>query len=223
MPRSAVRNAAAVGLATGAYGFSFGALSTVSGLSLIQTIVLSAVMFTGASQFAFVAVLAGGGTGAAAVATATVLGSRNAFYGLRLMETLEATWWRPFAAHLTIDESSAMAFAATDKRAARTAFWATGVAVFVSWNVATIVGSLIHFLGNPTTFGLDPAVPAAFVALLFPQLRTRPSRAVAAVAALVALAAVSFVPSGTPDLLAAGVAAVAGCAVHRATAEESRS
>ena len=223
MPRATLRNAAAVGLATGAYGFSFGALSTASGLSLPQTIVLSAVMFTGASQFAFVAVLAGGGTGAAAVTTAAVLGSRNAFYGLRLADSLGANWSRPLAAHLTIDESSAMALAAPDKAGARTAFWATGVAVFVCWNAATIGGSLVHFLGNPSTFGLDEAAPAAFVALVWPQLRTRLSWAVAAGAALVALAAVSFVPAGIPVLLAAGVAGVAGWRSQPVSSAGSRS
>jgi predicted branched-subunit amino acid permease len=211
MPRSALRNAAAVGVATGAYGFSFGALSVAAGLSLPQTAALSAVMFTGASQFAFVGVLANGGAGAAAVATAAVLGTRNAFYGLRLADTLRPPWWRrPFAAHLTIDESTAMALAASDQTAARTAFWATGVAVFICWNAATIVGTLVHFLGNPSSLGLDEAAPAAFVALLFPQLKTRKAWVVAAAGALVALAAVPFVPTGAPVLLAAGVAAVAG-------------
>ena len=205
-----MKNAVFIGLATGAYGFSFGAVSSASGLTLAQTMVLSGVMFTGASQFALVAVLAGGGAAAAAVATATVLGSRNAFYGLRLVDTLGVTRWRAVAAHLTIDESSAMAFAAPDRPTARRAFWATGMAVFVCWNAATIVGSLIHFLGNPNALGLDEAAPAAFIALLFPQLRTPLSWAVAGLAGLVALAGVPLVPAGVPVLCAAGVAAAAG-------------
>ena len=223
MARSVLKNAAFIGLATGAYGFSFGAVSMASGLSLLQTMTLSAFMFTGASQFALVGVLAGGGAGAAAVATATVLGSRNAFYGLRLADTVGVTRWRPLAAHLTIDESSAMAFAAPDRATARAAFWATGISVFVCWNAATIVGSLIHFLGNPSTLGLDEAAPAAFVALLFPQLRTRLSRWVAAVAAVVALAVVPLVPAGVPVLLAAGVAGVVGCRQRSSPAGEASS
>jgi predicted branched-subunit amino acid permease len=211
MASPVVRNAVAVGLATGSYGFSFGALSTAAGLSLAQTVTLSAAMFTGASQFAFVGVIASGGAGTAAVATATVLGSRNAFYGLRLVDRLAPSWrWRPLAAQLTIDESSAMSFAAPDEATARTAFWATGLSVFVFWNLATAIGSLVHFLGKPTTLGLDSAAPAAFVALLVPQLKTRTAWAVALLGALVALAAVPFVPAGVPALMAAGVALVAG-------------
>ena len=221
MAAPVVKNAAFIGLATGAYGFSFGAVSSASGLSLLQTMVLSGVMFTGASQFALVAVLGGGGgAGVAAVATATVLGSRNVFYGLRLVDTLGLTRWRPVAAQLTIDESSAMAFAAPDRPTARRAFWATGVAVFVCWNTATIVGSLIHLIGNPSTLGLDEAAPAAFVALLFPQLRTRLSWVVAGVAGLAGLAAVPLVPAGVPVLCAAGVAAVAGWRARSAQTAE---
>jgi predicted branched-subunit amino acid permease len=82
--------------------------------------------------------------------------------------------------------------------------------VFVCWNAATIVGSFVHFLGNPKTLGLDEAAPAAFVALLFPQLKTRRSWVVAGLGAVVALAAVPLVPAGVPVLLAAGVAVVAG-------------
>src|SRR6478609_8936138 len=82
------RDAMAVGLATGAYGISFGALGVAAGLSVAQTCALSLLMFTGASQFAFVGVIGPGGTGAAAFATAALLGSRNAFYGLHLSQVL---------------------------------------------------------------------------------------------------------------------------------------
>jgi AzlC protein len=83
-----LRDALAVGAATGAYGLSFGAIATAMGLSVPQTATLSAVMFTGASQFALVGVLGAGGAPLAAAATATLLGSRNALYGLRLSAVL---------------------------------------------------------------------------------------------------------------------------------------
>ena len=63
-----------------AYGISFGALSVAAGLDLWQTIALSALLFSGASQFAVVGIVAAGGSGAAAVATSTLLGLRNGLY-----------------------------------------------------------------------------------------------------------------------------------------------
>src|SRR6476620_9991178 len=99
-----------VGLATGAYGISFGALGIAAGLSVAQTCALSLLMFTGASQFAFVGVIGAGGTGVAAVTTAALLGSRNAFYGLHLSQLLGLRGARrAIAAQLVIDESVAMA------------------------------------------------------------------------------------------------------------------
>src|SRR4051812_50097386 len=77
-----VRDALGIGVAVGALGLSFGALATASGLTVVQASALSLLMFTGASQFAFVGLIGGGA--AAAVATALLLGARNALYGLRL-------------------------------------------------------------------------------------------------------------------------------------------
>ena len=159
------------------------------------------------------AVLTGGGTGVAALATATLLGSRNALYSLRLTDTLGASRWRPIAAHLTIDESSARASAATDKTAARTAFWTTGVAVFVCWNVETIVGRLSIFsVSRPASASTRRH-----------QQRSSPCCCLNLGLDGLGRSAVSLVPSGTPVLLAAGVAGVAGCALHRETPEEAPS
>ena len=55
----AVRIGASLSVATGLYGISFGALSVAAGLSLGQTVALSALMFTGGSQFAFIGVVSG--------------------------------------------------------------------------------------------------------------------------------------------------------------------
>jgi predicted branched-subunit amino acid permease len=56
----AFRTGASVAVATGLYGISFGALGVAAGLDVWQTIALSALMFTGGSQFAFVGVLPAG-------------------------------------------------------------------------------------------------------------------------------------------------------------------
>ncbi|MEZ5116345.1 MAG: AzlC family ABC transporter permease [Candidatus Nanopelagicales bacterium] len=211
-----VRTAVGIGLATGAYGVSFGALSVASGLSPLQTQTLSAVMFTGASQFALIGVLGSGGGAIPAVLTAWMLGARNTLYGLRLSPLLQARGWRrPVAAHMTIDESTAMALGqderAYDGRAARLAFWSTGLSIYLLWNLATLVGALgAAALGDPRTLGLDAAIPAGFLALLWPQLRSRQAWAVALAGAAVALALTPVLRPGLPVLAAAAVAVLAG-------------
>jgi predicted branched-subunit amino acid permease len=199
-----VRDGLAIGLATGAYGLSFGALSVAAGLTVAQTAVLSLLMFTGASQFALVGVLAGGGGPIAAAATALLLGSRNGLYGLHLSRVLGLRGWRRLlGAHLVIDESAGMAVRQADGATARTAFWATGLAVFGCWNVATLGGALgAHALADPAALGLDVVAPAAFLALLAPRMRTAPAWVVALAAGAIALASTPYVPAGVPVLLA---------------------
>ena len=185
------------------YGVSFGAAATAAGLDVWQAAAASLLMFTGASQFALVGILGAGGSVASGVATALLLGSRNALYAVRLAPLLRGDR-RPVAAQLVIDESSAMAFAREDPQEARLAFWWTGVAIYVGWNLATVLGALgASAFGEPETLGLDAAVPAAFLALLWPRLEGWTERLVALGAVAITLLAVPFLPSGVPVLLAA--------------------
>lgn len=207
-----VRDALGVGIATGAYGVSFGAISVASGLSFLQTCMLSALLFSGGSQFALAGVVGAGGAPLTAAVTGILLGTRNALYGLRLASLLDLRGLRRLVgAQIVIDESTAMAVVRTERRAAQLAFWATGLAVYVLWNAATVVGALAgEALGDPTTYGLDAAVGAAFLALLWPRLQDTTTRMVAVGAAAVALGLVPLTPAGIPVMAAALVAVAAG-------------
>jgi 4-azaleucine resistance transporter AzlC len=205
-----------IGLATGAYGLSFGAISVASGLTAVQTQALSLFMFTGASQFALVGVLGTGGGLVAAVLTAWFLGARNGLYALSLAPTLRGSWWQRMAlAHWTIDETTAMALAHPEPpRAHRHAFWQTGLAIYVLWNLGTLIGALsAAVLPEPRTLGLDAAIPAAFIALLWPRLTTRTTWAVAAASAAVAITLTPVLRPGLPVLACALVAVAAASLV----------
>lgn len=210
--RQAWRQGLSVAIATAAYGISFGALSVASGLDVLQTCVLSLLMFSGGSQFALVGVVAGGGAPATAVASAAVLGVRNALYGLSVRPWLGTRGpMTLLAAHVTIDESTAVGLAQTDVRARRVGFWVTGVGIFVGWNLATLAGALVgDVLGDVRMWGLDAAAAAAFVGLLWPRLRTRQAIAVGVASAIVAAALVPALPAGVPVLVAVVVAIVVG-------------
>ena len=198
-----LRDAAGIGLAVGAFGLSYGAIAVASGFTVLQTCALSALMFTGASQFALVGVIGGGGSLVAGALTALLLGGRNALYGLRLSSLLGVRGARrAVAAQFVIDESAAMGIAR-----GRAGFWATGVAVFACWNAGTAAGALGgEALSDPSAFGLDAAAPAAFFALLAPRLVGRSARTTALAAAAAALIAAPLTPAGVPVLVAALVA-----------------
>lgn len=208
--RAVVRDGVGVGLATGAYGVSFGALGVTSGLDVAQTCALSLLVFTGASQFALVGVVASGGAPLTGAVSALLLGTRNTLYGLRLRPLLGLRGVRRLVgAHLVIDESTAMSVARDDPALARVGFWATGLAVFCCWNLATLAGAVGgSALGDPRDYGLDAAVGGAFLALLWPRLGPRRAQVTAALGVALALAAVPLTTPGVP-VLVAGVAALA--------------
>jgi 4-azaleucine resistance transporter AzlC len=206
MAKPVVSTSLSVALATGVYGISFGAIGVASGLDVLSVMLLSLLMFSGASQFAFVGVIAAGGAPVTAIATAWLMGVRNSFYALRLAPEFKPRGLiRIFQAQLTIDESNAVSMAQRSREDSKLGFWLTGVGVFVFWNIATLLGALGgNLIGSVEAWGLDAAAAAAFLGLLWPRLRENLWLAVLGV--FVALAAVPFVPAGIPVLLAAAVA-----------------
>jgi 4-azaleucine resistance transporter AzlC len=211
--RSAVlRAAVGLGLYAGAFGIAYGAVAVGSGLSVAQAMVLSLVLFSGGSQFAFVGVVAAGGSGFAAVMAALLLGVRNAFYGVPLSQILQPRnlWRRLGTAQFVIDETTAMAVGQPTRELQRLAFWATGLILFPLWQIGSLTGTLVGAAIDPADFGLEAAAPAVFLGLLWPSLRRWDGRAVALGGAAVALALVPLAPAGVPVIAAATVALVAG-------------
>jgi predicted branched-subunit amino acid permease len=223
-----LRDGIGLGVAVGLYGAAFGAAADAAGLNLWQAMSLSALMFTGASQFAFVGVLGAGGSALAAVGSALLLGTRNTVYGVRLAPLLAPRGWlrRAGAAHWVIDETTAMAVAAPDRELGRLAFWVTGATIYLGWNATTLVGALgAGALGETAQAALDSIVPAAFLALLWPRLRRsaahpRVQRRVALGGAVVALILTPVVPAGVQVVLAVVAVVLAG-RPRRAVREET--
>jgi predicted branched-subunit amino acid permease len=210
MPRTRiVTDAIGIGVGVASYGVSFGALGVSSGLDIFQTMSLSLLMFTGASQFALVGVISAGGSSVAAIVTAFFVGIRNFAYAVSMDDLLQVKGLKKIiAGHLTIDESTAMGLSHKETDGAF-AFWTTGISVFVFWNLATLLGAVaINVAGDPRALGLDAAVVAGFLALLWPQLKNWKLRYLALASSAVALLTFNFTPAGTPILLAGVFAAV---------------
>jgi predicted branched-subunit amino acid permease len=171
---------------------------------------MSLLVYTGASQLAAVGIISAGGSSVTALGSALLLAARNGVYGMALAPKLSVRGAkRIVGAQLVIDESTAMAVAQPDDASARGAFWVTGIAVFVCWNAATLLGAVAgNAIGNPKTFGLDAAFPAGFLALMAPMLRERPKRAAAIIGAAIAVVAIPTTRAGVPILLAAFAAPI---------------
>jgi predicted branched-subunit amino acid permease len=213
-----LRDAIGLGLAVGLYGAAFGAAAVAAGLTVWQAMTLSLLMFTGASQFALVGVLGAGGSALAAVGSALLLGTRNTVYGVRLIPVLRprGVLRRLGAGHWVIDETTALSLAAPDRRLAWLAFLTGGATIYLTWNAMTVVGAVgAAALGGTARAALDAVVPAAFLALLWPRLRSSfpeaaVQRRVALGGAVVALVLTPFVPAGVQVIAAVVAVGLAG-------------
>ena len=203
-----------VSFTVGLYGIAFGAAGIAAGFSLLQTCLLSLLTFSGASQFAVVGVLGAGGSAISGITTASLLGIRNALYGLRMAPIMKFRGWKKaVGAQVTIDESTGVALGQSDLGldAMRQGFWLTGLGVYLFWNLFTLVGALrAQAMGDPATWGLDAAVPAAFLGLLWPRLTNKRERTLAVAAMAVSLVLTPFVAAGIPIITTALLAVIFG-------------
>jgi len=210
--RATLSKSLSVSIAVGAYGTAFGAAAVAAGFSVLQSCLLSLLTFTGASQFAVIGVLGAGGTALTGIATASLLGFRNAIYSMIAKPILNVRGIKKFiATQITIDESIAVSTAEEVRgpEAMKHGFWLTGIGVFVFWNLFTLAGALgAQAIGDPAAWGLDAAVPAAFLGLVWPRLKSRDDYVLAISAAVLALALTPIIAAGLP-IIATALLAVA--------------
>lgn len=208
-----------VSFTVGLYGIAFGAAGIAAGFSLVQTCLLSLLTFSGASQFAVVGVLGAGGSAISGITTASLLGIRNALYGMRMAPIMKFRGIkRVVGAQVTIDESTGVALGQSDLGidAMRQGFWLTGIGVYIFWNLFTVVGALgAQAMGDPAAWGLDAAVPAAFLGLVWPRLTNKLERILAVAAMTLSIALTPFLAAGIPIISTALLAVAFGWRAQR--------
>ena len=206
------RTALSVAFTVGLYGAAFGAAGVTAGFSILQTCLLSILLFSGASQFAVVGIMGAGGSAISAIATATLLGFRNALYGLQMAPILKVGGLkRVLAAQITVDESTAVATLQENDEDRKRGFYVTGIGVYIFWNLFTYLGALgASAIGDPSVWGLDAAVPAAFCGLIWPRLKNKTQFLVSAIAIAWALLLTPIAPAGIPIITTVLLAVIFG-------------
>jgi predicted branched-subunit amino acid permease len=206
------RTALSVAFTVGLYGAAFGAAGVTAGFSILQTCLLSILLFSGASQFAVVGIMGAGGSAISAIATATLLGFRNALYGLQMAPILKVGGLkRVLAAQITIDESTAVATLQENDEDRKRGFYVTGIGVYIFWNLFTYLGALgASAIGDPSVWGLDAAVPAAFCGLIWPRLKNKTQFLVSSIAIAWALLLTPIAPAGIPIITTVLLAVIFG-------------
>lgn len=206
------KTAFSVAFTVGLYGAAFGAAGVTAGFSILQTCLLSILLFSGASQFAVVGIMGAGGAAISAIATATLLGFRNTLYGLQMAPILKVKGFkRVIAAQITIDESTAVATLQDNDQDRKRGFYLTGIGVYIFWNLFTFLGALgASAIGDPSVWGLDAAVPAAFLGLIWPRLKNKVQFLVSGIAIAWALLLTPVSPAGIPIITTVVLAIIFG-------------
>jgi predicted branched-subunit amino acid permease len=206
------RTSLSVAFTVGLYGAAFGAAGVTAGFSILQTCLLSLLLFSGASQFAVVGIMGAGGSAISAIATATLLGFRNALYGLQLAPILKVTGLkRILSAQITIDESTAVSTMQENNDDKVRGFYLTGIGVYVFWNLFTYLGAFgASAIGDPAVWGLDAAVPAAFCGLVWPRLKDKKQFLISALAIILALSLTPISAAGVPIIATVLLAIIFG-------------
>src|SRR3954454_15293814 len=141
LDKGLARDIALVCLADGVVGLSYGAISVGGGLDPWVPVLLSLVVFAGASQFLFVGIVAAGGSPIAAVIAGLLVNSRHVAFGLAVSDVIGGGWKRIPGSHLMTDENVAFALGQDELKRKRAAYWVCGIGIFVSWNLGVLIGA----------------------------------------------------------------------------------
>lgn len=215
----AVVRAWPVALGVASYGVVFGILAGQAGLSGAQSLLMSAAVFAGASQFVALELWGMPLPVFTIVVTTLVVNLRHVLMGAALAPRLEGLprGGRWLAVFFVADENWALTMAALAERPRAGAEFAAGYLVgggllfYAAWLASTVLGqSCGGLMRDPAAWGLDFAFTAAFIALLVLFWRGKGDLLPWLVAAGVALLAARFIPGKWYILLGGLAGSLAG-------------
>lgn len=181
-----------------------------AGLTLLETQLMSLIVFSGGAQFSAAGLFAVQAPGPAVILTTFLINLRHLLYGLSLGQRVRMTQLqRLLGAHVLTDE----AYGVTVARGERSFgfFVGSALSLFLIWNLSTLLGGLLsRLVPDPAALGVDFVFPLAFLALLIPLLSGFKALGVALAAGALALVTARTVGTGVAILLAGVVGALLG-------------
>jgi predicted branched-subunit amino acid permease len=196
-------------------GVAFGVAARSAGLNVVETQLMSLVVFSAAGQIGAVSLLAGGASPLLLIGTVMALNAQLLLLGLAVGRQLRLSWLeRLVTAWLLTDGAYGVSLGVGPLRLA--VLLGAGASMYTAWNLGTALGAgLGATLPNPGALGIDLVAPLAFLAVLVPLVGSRPALLVAVVAGVTALLLASIAPGGVGVLGAGLVGCAAGAWVTR--------
>ena len=200
---------------TALIGASFGVSGATSGWGTVAPVVMSAIVFSGAAQFATLAVLSAGGSVITAIAAATLIASRFLAIGVALGPSMRGgSVRRALEGQAVVDASLVLARTGEASYGVRRLIGST-LPQYVGWTLGTVGGVLAgESIPDPKALGLDALFPAFFLVLVWSELGDRAARVTAIAATLIAAVLIPIAPPGIP-VVAASLAVLAGRMAQR--------
>ena len=192
------------------FGLIFGALAVNAGLPPFFALATSSVVFAGSAQFITAPLYAQGVAGVVILLTTLVVNLRHVLYSASLAEYVKGLplRWRVLLAYLLTDEAYAPTIVRYQEQGltptAHWYFFGAGLSLWANWQLSTVLGIVVG-AQIPAAWGLDFALVVTFIAMLMPQLISRPRWLAAAVGGGVAVLA-----AGLPNKLGLVLGALAG-------------
>ena len=199
------------------FGAAYALAARAAGLTPLETIGMSALVYAGSAQFAAAALFGAGAGTPAILFTTFIVNARSVLMSASLAPALRR-WPAPVraaAALVIVDESYAMSVHRVLTGAGPAYLFGSGVCLYLAWLTGTAAGMALAFgVAGPGTLGLDLVFPLSFFVLLLPYLADRPARAAAVVAGGLGLAVRLVVPGPWYLLIAAVGGMLAGAVVE---------
>lgn len=189
--------------------------AATAGWGSVAPVVMSVIVFSGAAQFATLAVLSAGGSAVTAIAAATMIASRFLAIGVALGPSMRGgRVRRALEGQAVVDASLILARTDEGRYGVRRLLGST-LPQFVGWTLGTLGGVLAgDAIPDPDKLGLDALFPAFFLVLVWSELGSTAARVTAATATLIAVVLIPIAPPGIP-VVAASLAVLAGRMVSR--------
>ena len=209
------------------FGLVFGILGVESGLSPLQTICLSVILFGGASQIVFAQLVASGTPFGIILASVTTINLRHSLYGLSMAAYLRTLplYWRIGLAYLLTDEAYAVSIRRFSQLPASVNMHfhllGTGLTLHLFWQASTISGVIIGQT-LPDTLSLGFVIPLTFIAILAPVVSRLPELIAAGCASFTVLATYHL-PWNLWLILAAFTGILGGLATEKLTQQREPS
>ena len=207
------------------FGITCGIMGLTAGLTQLETVLMSLLVFAGASQFVVITMLAAGVTNWIVLAMTTLLVNlRHLLMGASLAQyMLKQTLPKQIVlSFLLTDEAYAVTTSRIYQKGYSSAYHlGVSITLYLSWVLSTLIGALAgSYIPDPLSWGLDFAMPATFLVLLFPRLNCRISIIVFAVSALLAIIGSLWLPGKWYMILACVGATLMGGLLERVVQNE---